>query len=151
MNDFVIPPSGRVLGIDWGTSRIGVAISDETQLVASPLATLRRRAGKRLPMRDFLTIVEREHPVGLVVGLALDDDSAEGTAATAAREMGDVFGAKSGLPLDWTDESFSTVEAQGVMLASGRSRHHRAEHVDSAAAATLLQQWLDRRRREPRV
>ena len=147
----MIPTSGRVLGIDWGTSRIGVAISDETQLVASPLATLRRRAGKRLPMRDFLTIVEREHPVGLVVGLALNDDSAEGTAAAAAREMGDAFAAKSGLPLDWTDESFSTVEAQDVMIASGRSRHHRALHIDSAAAARLLQQWLDRRRREPRV
>lgn len=144
----MIPRVGRVLAIDWGTSRIGLAISDETQLVASPLATLRRRAGKRLPMRDFLTIVEREHPVGLLVGLALDDDSAEGIAAGAAREMGDAFAAKSGLPLDWTDESFSTVAAQSGMIASGRSRQHRAAHIDSAAAAELLQQWLDSRRRE---
>src|ERR1019366_10734574 len=55
----VIPPTGRVLGMDWGTSRIGVAISDETQLIASPLDTLTRRTGRRLPVGRLFTLVER--------------------------------------------------------------------------------------------
>src|SRR5512140_2376008 len=86
-----IPALGRVLGLDWGTARIGLAVSDETQLIATPLGALQRRAGKRLPLRDFLDVVEREHPVGLVVGLPLDDDGHEGDSALAAREMAELF------------------------------------------------------------
>ena len=84
MSDTAIPRSGRVLAVDWGTSRIGLAISDATQLLASPLSTLRRRAGKRLPLRDFLTVVERELPVGLVVGLPIDDYGRESDSAIQA-------------------------------------------------------------------
>ncbi len=61
-----IPHHGRVLALDWGTARIGLAITDETQLIARPLTTLTRRAGKRPPRGDFLTIVEREKPVRYV-------------------------------------------------------------------------------------
>ena len=81
-----IPTTGRVLALDWGLARIGVAITDETQLLASPLGTLTRRAGKRLPLGPFLDLVERELPVGLVVGLPLDDEGAEGESAQAASD-----------------------------------------------------------------
>jgi putative holliday junction resolvase len=149
-----IPRTGRVLGLDWGTSRIGVAISDETQLIASPLATLTRRTGRRLPVGQFLTLVEREHPVGLLVGLPLDDDGLEGNTALAAREMGRTLAARSGLPLDWIDESFSTADAlrhtqeAGSPAASpaGQARARPARSIDAAAAAELLQRWLDGRR-----
>jgi putative Holliday junction resolvase len=140
----VIPPTGRVLGLDWGTSRIGVAVSDETQLVASPLGTLTRRAGRRLPLAQFLTITTRERPVGLVVGLPLDDDGREGESATAAREMGHAFAARSFLPLEWVDESFTTTRTLDTMHEFGR--RPRTDNVDRLAAAELLQQWLDKRR-----
>ena len=143
----VIPPTGRVLGMDWGTSRIGVAISDETQLIASPLDTLTRRTGRRLPVGRFLTLVEREQPVGLLVGVPLDDDGLEGVAAIAAREMGRALAARSGLPLDWIDESFSTVEAEEVLLAADVSRAKRKQVIDKMAAAVILQRWLDARPR----
>jgi putative Holliday junction resolvase len=138
-----IPATGRVLGLDWGTSRIGVAISDETQLVASPLVTLGRRTGRRLPIGRFLTLVETERPVGLVVGLPLDDESLEGLSATAAREMGRVFAERSKLPVDWIDESFTTARTLAVMAETGS--RPRVGDLDARAAAELLQQWLNAR------
>jgi putative Holliday junction resolvase len=143
----VIPGAGRVLGLDWGTTRIGVAISDETQLIASPLATLTRRAGRRLPVGQFLTLIEREHPVGLVVGVPLGDDGLEGAAGTAAREMGRALAARSGLPLDWVDESFTTADALvHAREAMRRSSTSGAGGIDASAAAEILQRWLDSRR-----
>ena len=140
----MIPATGRVLALDWGTSRIGVAISDETQLVATPLDTLTRRAGRRLPLAQFLTIVTREQPVGLIVGLPLDDDGREGESALAAREMGVTFAARTYLPLEWIDESFTTAQTLETMRDMGR--RVRPNEIDPLAAAELLQQWLDARR-----
>ena len=141
-----IPPSGRVLALDWGVNRIGVAISDETQLLATPLDVLRRRTGKRLPLGAFLAIVEREHPVGLVVGLPLDDRGELGDAGRAAREMGEIFAVRSELPLDWLDESFTTAEVRERLIARGVSPGSRKDDVDAMAAAVLLERWLGARR-----
>ncbi len=142
----LIPPRGRVLALDWGTSRIGVAISDETQLVATPLDVLHRRTGRRFPIGSFLTLVDAEQPVGLVVGLPLDDAGREGDSARAAREMGETCAARSSLPLSWIDESFSTARTTAELIAAGEApRRHRTD-IDALAAATLLQQWLDERR-----
>jgi putative Holliday junction resolvase len=142
-----IPSTGRILALDWGSTRIGVAISDETQLIASPLAVLRHRVGKRLPLGQFLTICEQEHPVGLVVGLPYDDDGREGPSAAAAREMGNTFAARSGLPVEWLDESFTTAEVIDRLTARGVAPRQRRETVDALAAAVLLERWLDDRRR----
>ena len=140
----MIPPTGRVLGLDWGTSRIGVAISDETQLVARPLDLLTRRTGRRLPLAQFLTIVTRDTPVGLVVGLPLDDDGRIGDSAAGAREMGLLFAARTYLPIEWIDESFTSARTIATMLEMGQ--RPTARNVDPLAAARLLQEWLDGRR-----
>ncbi len=139
----MIPPSGRVLGLDWGTRRIGVALSDETQLVARALDTLARRTGHRLPLQRLLTLIETHAPVGIVVGVPLGDDGLEGPAAIAAREMGRAVAARAGLPLDWIDESFTTARTLESLRLSGRTT--RDANVDALAAAEILQQWLDRR------
>jgi putative holliday junction resolvase len=141
-----IPPHGRVLSLDWGTNRIGIAVSDETQLVATPLDTLRRRSGRRFPMKTFLDIVARVQPVGLVVGLPIDDNGREGVSAQAARAMGEDVAARTALPLDWTDESFSTADAAEHLRESGGKV--TLDNIDAHAAATLLQEWLDGRSRQ---
>ena len=140
----MIPPTGRVLGLDWGTSRIGVAMSDETQLIATPLDTLTRRTGRRLPLAQFLAIVTREKPVGLVVGLPLDDDGRIGDSAAAAREMGLKFAARTYLPIEWIDESFTSARTIETMIEM--SKRVTRTNVDPLAAAQLLQEWLDGRR-----
>ena len=141
-----IPRSGRVLAMDWGTARIGLAITDETQLIATPLATLTRRAGKRPPLGEFLTIVERERPVGLVVGLPLNDEGAEGESALAAHAMGELFAMRAHLPMDLVDESFSTTTALATVTALGRRPRNTKDVIDAIAAAVVLQRWLEMRR-----
>lgn len=141
-----IPRAGRVLALDWGLARIGVAVTDETQLLASPLGTLTRRAGKRLPLGPFLDLVERERPVGLVVGLPLDDDGAEGESAVAARAMGEQFAARAALPVEWIDESFTTAETLELLTARGIAPRQRKADIDAMAAAIVLERWLDQRR-----
>ncbi|HLS47785.1 MAG TPA: Holliday junction resolvase RuvX [Gemmatimonadales bacterium] len=141
-----IPPTGRVLAADWGEVRIGLALSDETQLLASPLTTLVRRAGKRFPMARFLELVETHAPVGLVVGLPLTGEGDEGESAAAAREMAEAMARRTGLPLYLQDERMSSARALGVIREQGGSTRGRKQDVDSLAAAILLQQFLDRRR-----
>lgn len=143
-----LPPHGRIFALDWGSRRIGSAISDATQTVATPLATYTRRTGRRLPLRAMLETIERECPVGLVVGVPIGDDGLEGESAIAAREMGRVVADRAGLPLDWIDESFTTVRARAALRES-RVRI-TADRIDQHAAAALLQEWLDHRARASR-
>ena len=143
-----IPAVGRVLALDWGASRIGTAISDETQLLASPLGVLARRAGKRLPLGDFLTICEREHPVGLVVGLPLSLDGSFGPAAQAAKDWAMALSDATGLPAALCDERLSSAAANRMLIGEADlSRKKRGKAVDSAAAAWMLQAALDATRR----
>ena len=142
-----IPPTGRILAIDWGEIRIGLALSDETQTLASPLDTLVRRAGKRFPMAPLLEHVTAHSPVGVVVGLPLTLEGKEEASATAARETAEAVARRSGLPVELWDERLSTVRALSAIQAlGGRTRGRKAE-VDALAAAVLLQHFLDSRRR----
>ncbi len=144
----MIPAIGRVLGIDWGESRIGLALSDELQILASPLETLTRRAGKRFPMPRFLALVAAHRPVGLVVGLPLTGEGEEGPAAVSARELAATAVRRTGLPVAFYDERFSTARALGIIREQGGSTRGRKGDVDALAAAILLQQFLDSRRPE---
>src|SRR3954467_15717681 len=99
-----LPTTGRILGVDWGEIRIGLALSDETQTLASPLDTLVRRAGKRVPMPRLLELTSLHQPVAIVVGLPLSPDGSEEESAAAAREMGDAIARRTGLPLEYWDE-----------------------------------------------
>ena len=140
-----IPLHGRVVGVDWGEVRIGLALSDETQLIASPFATLVRRAGKRLPFQRFEELVSGHAPAGIVVGLPLTQEGSEGPAAAAARELAGTLGRRTGLPVEFWDERLSTARALGVVRELGGSTRGRKEDVDALAAAVMLQGWLERR------
>ena len=141
-----IPRQGRIVGVDWGEVRIGLALSDETQLLASPLETLSRRPGRRFPMPRFLELVTEHHPVGIVVGLPLTSAGVEEESAGAARELGVLIGQRTYLPVEYWDERMSTARALGAIREVGGSTRGRREDVDSLAASVLLQHWLDARR-----
>ena len=142
----MIPPAGRIIALDWGEVRIGVALSDETQVLASPLVTLVRRPGKRFPMPAFLGLVADHRPVGVVVGLPLTPEGTEGPAAVAARELGEAVSRRTALPVEWTDERLTTARALGAIREQGGSVRGRKADVDALAAAVLLQGFLDTRR-----
>jgi putative Holliday junction resolvase len=134
---------GRLLAVDWGEVRLGLALSDESQLLASPLETLVRRPGKRFPMPRFLELVEAHRPVGVVVGLPLTGAGDEGTSAAAARELAGTIARRTGLPLELWDERMSTARALAVIREQGGTTRGRKEAVDALAAAVLLQHYLD--------
>jgi putative Holliday junction resolvase len=134
------PAGGRILAVDWGTKRIGLALSDPTGTIAQPLATLTRRAGRRFPLRQLKAHLDQWGPGGIVMGLPLEADGSEGPAAQAAREAGRLIAEKTGLPVAFLDERMTTARA----LEAGPTGER--VDVDQRAATVLLQLYLDRRR-----
>lgn len=135
----------RALGVDFGTKRIGMAVSDPTNTLASPLETLVRRAGKRPPIARMSDIAG-EYDVGqIVVGLPLGLDGDENEWCAEVRSMGDKLGARVGVPVAYVDERMTSVRAERAIRASGLSRAARQEkeRVDAIAAQLILQAWLD--------
>ena len=141
-----IPPAGRILAVDWGERRIGLALSDETQTIASPLGTITRRAGKRFRMPEFLAHVTTHRPVGLVVGLPLTPEGDDGPSAVAARELAAQLGARTYLPVELVDERMTTARAHAAIREQAGSIRGRREEVDALAATILLQHFLETRR-----
>src|SRR5438093_9539050 len=142
-----IPPAGRILAVDWGQRRIGLALSDETQTLAQPLSTLTRRAGKRFPMAQLLDQITRNQVVGIIVGLPLDEAGAEGDAAHAARSLADDIKRRVGeLEVSMWDERMTTARVLAAVREMGGSTRGRKEEVDAMAAALLLQHYLDARK-----
>jgi putative holliday junction resolvase len=134
----------RIVGIDLGTKRIGVAVSDGLGLTAQPHATIERKGG----VRDLQAIAAVAQAVGaerVVLGLPLDPDGEEGRAAKSARAFAERLQQALGLPVELIDESFSTVEAEEVLLAADLSRARRKQVIDRVAASVILQRWLDAR------
>ena len=144
-----LPRTGRLLAVDWGEIRLGLAISDETQLIATPLDTLVRRPGKRFPMPAFLGHVAALAPTGVVVGLPLDPEGDEGPAATAARQLAAAIAGRTSLPVELWDERMSTAKALATIREQGGSSRHRKGDVDALAAAVFLQHYLDAQRARP--
>jgi putative Holliday junction resolvase len=145
----MLPSSGRLLAVDWGDVRIGLALSDETQVLASPLETLVRRPGKRFPMPRFLELVAEHGPVGLVVGLPLTAEGEEGASAAAARALAEALARRTTLPVALWDERMSTARALAAIREQGGSVRGRREDVDALAASIVLQHFLESRRSSP--
>jgi len=142
----MLPAAGRLLAVDWGDVRIGLALSDPSQVLATPLETLVRRAGKRFPMPRFLELVAEHAPVGIVVGLPLTGEGEESVSAAAAREMAETIGRRAALPVELWDERMSTARALAAIREQGGSTRGRREDVDALAAAVLLQHFMEARR-----
>jgi putative holliday junction resolvase len=142
----MIPATGRILSVDWGEIRIGLALSDESQILATPLETLQRRAGKRFPMPRLLELNALHHPVGLLVGLPLALEGTEGESAAAARHLAGNLARRTGLPVELWDERMSTARALAAIREQGGSTRGRKADVDALAAAVLLQHFLDSRK-----
>jgi len=139
--------NGRILAVDWGERRIGLALSDESQILAQPLATLTRRAGKRFPMAQLLEAVKKHNVVSIVVGLPLDESGAEGDAAHAARALADdIKGRVGDLEVTMWDERMTTARVLAAIREMGGTTRGRKEDVDAMAAALLLQHYLDAKR-----
>ena len=133
---------GRVIAIDLGSRRIGVAVTDGLRMTAQPLETVPRHGGQR--DLDAIAALVRAHDAErIVLGLPLDPEGERGRAAKSVEAFAARLRAAVGVPVELIDESFSTVEAEEVLLAADVSRARRREVVDKMAAAVILRRWLD--------
>lgn len=133
----------RSLGIDFGTKRIGLALSDPEGRVAVPLLTVARR-DDRSASREIAAIARREGVERLVVGEPVGLDGTRGEAAGRARRFGERLAALTGLPLEMVNESLTSVEAAERLRAAGVDPRRNPERLDAVAAQILLQEALDR-------
>lgn len=140
---------GRVLGVDFGERRIGLAVSDPTATIAQPLPTLRRRPGKRPPVAAIARLAEELGAREIVVGLPLTPEGEESEWTRAVRRFAEALAERTGLPVHLLDERMTSAHAERAVRALGlpRRERERKERVDAAAAVLILQAFLDRRPR----
>ena len=135
----------RALGIDLGSKRIGIAVSDRTGTIASPLTMLQRSGSVRRDHEAIRALVVEEEAEMLVVGLPLNMNGTSGPAARAAVAEAEALATVVGVPVITFDERRTTVTADRALIEAGISAQARRKLVDKVAAAVLLQTWLDSR------
>ena len=132
----------RILAVDPGSKRIGIAISDPTGTIANPLAVLEHVA--RLLDAAAVAELAKTNAAGLiVVGQSLGDDGYPSFEGRRAGRFAEALKSQTDLPVVFWDESFTTQEARAARIAMGVSRKNRHGHLDSVAATVLLQSYLD--------
>jgi putative Holliday junction resolvase len=136
--------AGRLLGIDMGAKRVGVAVSDELRLTVRPVTTIERRSWKKL-LQHIIEQIEALEARGLVVGLPLNIDGSEGSAAVEARQIAAKFELSLKIPVYLQDERLTSEEAKSRL--HDIQKRERAGDIDSAAAAIILQDFIDQQSR----
>jgi len=133
---------GRLLAVDWGDRRIGLAVSDPSGTIASPAGFIQRRAGKRPPIAELVRRGEELAVEGWVVGLPLDGNGDDTPRALEARHVAAELTKRTGLPARLVDERFTTAAALRAIREMGGSTRGRKGDVDALAATLLLQHAL---------
>lgn len=138
----------RVLAIDYGEKRIGLAVSDPTRTIASPLPTLTRRTGKRPPWAELERVLQEREVEEVVVGLPLSLSGDESAWTAEVRAFAAKLAERTGVTIHFLDERMSSVQAERIVRSSGLKRSQREEkgRVDAAAAAIILESFLQRKR-----
>lgn len=141
----------RILGVDYGERRIGLALSDPTGTIAYPLTTLTRRSGKRPPWAELERLVRENEIAAIVVGLPLDLSGTDTPWTVEVRDFAEKLRRRTDRDVHLVDERLSSVQAERVVRGSGLRRSQREEkgRVDAAAAAVILQCFLERSRTDP--
>src|SRR5471030_564818 len=142
----LLTPNTRLLGLDLGEKTIGLALSDTSLSVATPMETI-KRVKFAMDALKLDAIVFAQHVGGLVIGLPLNMDGMDGPSAQSARAFARNFAARSQLPILMWDERHSTAAVTRTLLDADASRKRRSEVVDKMAAGYILQGALDRLRR----
>ena len=134
---------GRILGIDYGSVRIGLALSDPLGLIAQPLAVLRRK-NDRLLVEELVKLVQEKDVKSIVCGLPRHMSGEQGQEAERVLAFSELL--QQALPevevASW-DERLTTVQSERVLIDSGMTRQKRKQHIDKVAATIILQNYLD--------
>lgn len=134
---------GRTLAIDYGRKRIGLAISDPLGIIASPAGYIERRAGKRPPITKIIARATELEAQGYLIGLPLDGEGNETDWTAEVRQFGAEIAKRTGMPVRFYDERFTTAAALRTVKEMEQSTRGRKGDVDALAAAILLQHALN--------
>ena len=135
---------GRVLGLDLGSKRVGIAVSDRTGLIATPFSVLQRSGSERRDHATIAKLVEDEECERIVVGLPLSLDGSMGRAAKSAVAEAGRLATVVSVPVETYDERLTTVSAERALMEAKMRADARRRVVDKVAAAVMLQSWIDR-------
>jgi putative holliday junction resolvase len=135
--------AGRVLAIDYGERRIGLAVSDPTRTIASPAGFIARRHGKRPPVAELARQAAHHHATAIVMGLPLDDEGDETPRSAEVRRVAAALEQRTGLSVTFIDERYSTAAALRAIREMGGSTRGRRGDIDALAATILLQHALE--------
>jgi putative Holliday junction resolvase len=133
----------RFMAVDYGEKRVGLAISDELGMIASPAGFIARRAGKRAPIAEIIRRAEALEARGFVVGLPLDGAGNETAWTAEVRRVGDEIAKRTTLPVHYRDERYTTSASLRAIREMEGSTRGRKGDVDAMAAAALLQSALN--------
>ena len=142
--DDALPARGYLLGIDYGTVRVGISVSDVFQNLASPLHNY-QRVSRAADEQFFRKLLKEYQAVGFVVGLPLHMNGDEGEKAKEARNYGKWLHSQTKLPVTFQDERLSSVQAELLLHSVSLTHKQRKSRVDKLAAQIVLQTWLNRR------
>lgn len=137
--------TARVLGIDFGERRVGLALSDPLGLTAQPLGVLTNRREKTIA--DIVKLAAEHNVQTIVIGLPRHMSGEEGVKAAEVRAFGTLLAQATSVPVDYMDERLTTAAAQRLLSETGMSGAKKRAVVDKLAAALILQTWLDRHRK----
>jgi putative Holliday junction resolvase len=133
---------GRVLAVDYGDKRVGLALSDPSRTIASPLGHIVRRAGKRAPVAELVRRAQEHEARAFVLGLPLDENGDDTPRAVEVRAIALELEKRTGLPVSLVDERYTTAAALRTVREMGGSTRGRKGDVDALAATILLQHAL---------
>lgn len=137
----------KILALDVGDKRIGVAVSDDTGTFAFPFTTIERTASEKADLRSIVRIIDEEGISTVVVGIPIMLDGTEAAQAGKVRAFAEKLARRLRIPVEYWDESLSTVEADQVLIEADKSRKARKKVVDKTAAAIILRSYLEAKRK----
>lgn len=134
------------MGLDYGTKTVGVAISDETRLIAQPLLTIERKHADKLRQTyaQIEGLINEYECTMIVLGLPKNMNNSEGERVVATKSFKENLERRTGLPVVFEDERLTTVEADRILEATEVAHSRRKDYIDKMAAAIILQTYLDR-------
>jgi putative Holliday junction resolvase len=136
------PYPGRILAVDFGEKRVGLAVSDPSRTIATPAGFIVRRAGKRAPIAEIVRRAEAAEATAFVIGLPLDDQGDDTPRAIETRRIAAELEKRTGLPVTLVDERYTTAAALRTVREMGGTTRGRKGDVDALAATILLQHAL---------
>ena len=146
---FAVPAAGRLVALDLGTKRVGVAVSDELQFTVRAYKTIERTGWKKL-LLQIKEILADFDAVGLIIGLPYNFDGSESEMSGEARRLARNFSLSLSVPVILQDERVTSYEAKGRLWKEGVSEKEFRQRVDNEAAAIILSDFIDRRNESPK-